>query len=148
MRYYGHLCYEPKGREWKIGGEPHVIIRIKRVFPRISSMQFGEVTIAHSGEVAQDLHWFIGRYPMKMADKDRAFLRRQRKAHKTEIATLDDLVGGSYTPRKFKLAVPARHYQRLGADLYLRKGFLLLADELGLGKTVTRTNDLTWSLSR
>ncbi len=137
MKYYGHLSYEPKGRAWKIGAEPHVIIRIKRVFPRISTMEFGEVTIAHSGEVAQDLHWFITRYPMKMTEKDRSFLRRQGKAHKTEIATLEELVGGVYQPRKFKLAVPARHYQRLGADLYLRKGSLLLADDLGLGKTVT-----------
>lgn len=135
-RTYGDLRYDRKARAWKICGDPHVVSRLKRVFPRIRKYEFGMVSIAHSDEVARDLEWFMERYPLLVSKRDMEYLRSSSRRHRDEIASLDELVRGAAPARAFDLALPAREYQKLATDLYLRKGFLLVADEVGLGKTV------------
>ena len=48
-----------------------------------------------------------------------------------------DLLAGRLVIPPFQLAKPPREYQRVGAAAVDIRGGLLLADDLGLGKTVT-----------
>jgi SNF2 family DNA or RNA helicase len=64
-------------------------------------------------------------------------------AEERHQATIAELEAPSYTPRPFDLQLPPRDYQRLAADLALRTNRLLIADDIGLGKTVSAICTLT-----
>ena len=53
------------------------------------------------------------------------------------VALANRIISGEYRPPEFKMALPPREYQAQAASLALASGGLLVADELGLGKTVT-----------
>lgn len=144
-RSYGRVYFlaarkiemEIKPALWCIEAEPHLVIRLKRVFPRISSHEHGTVTITSNHEVCRDLEWFMKRYPLDISASDLKRLRAGSRRHAEALLRLEEIVGTGYEPREFKLAVPARDYQRQAAEVYLERGALLCADDLGLGKTVT-----------
>lgn len=128
---YGTIEYE-KGF-WKIVCEPHVSIRLKRVFGKLSKGSTGKHLISDTPENARDITWFIARYPMHVKDEMRLFTqaRKQREA----LTLVDKILAGGYTPPDFDLAIPARDYQKVAAAMLLARGGLLLADEVGIGKT-------------
>ena len=128
---------------WRVACEPHVMIRLKRVFERAAKGQHGEVALADSPEVGRELLWFLDRYPMQLAAQDLFRLERQALAHRATETAVANVLGDGYVPRAFELAVPARDYQRLAADLALQTGRLLLADDVGLGKTASAICALT-----
>jgi hypothetical protein len=51
------------------------------------------------------------------------------------ILRLERIIDPAYEPRPFSMALPARSYQSKEAEVYLNQGFLLIADDVGLGKT-------------
>ncbi len=53
------------------------------------------------------------------------------------------ILSGKLEARPFALALPPRDYQRVAADLALRVGGLLIADDLGIGKTCSAICVLT-----
>lgn len=120
---------------WEIEAEPHVALRLRRIFAGIGTTAKGAFRLADNEENARDLAWFLERYPM--AVDARAHLEARARAHRERVDAIAALVEGRAEPRDFELARPPRHYQRLAADVVLRAGSLLLADDVGLGKTVT-----------
>ena len=58
MKTFGKLRLEDGF--WRLTCEPHVAIRLRRLFRRIEN-QFGEMKIRHTDEVARDLQWFMQR---------------------------------------------------------------------------------------
>ena len=123
-----------RGGYWKVTCEPHVMIRLKRTFSGISPRQFGTVKLSNTLENCRELVWFLQRFPMEV--EERAQLEQRAIAHQTREEDIHKLVIGEYKPREFELAIPAREYQAVAADLALRTGGLLVADQVGLGKTV------------
>lgn len=122
---------------WEIECEPHVMLRLKRVFARIKQNTSGAALLSDTEENCHELRWFLERFPMKVDAQDildaRAAAHEQREADVARIVNADN-----YTPPAFEtLALPAREYQRVAADLVLRNGALLLADDVGLGKTAS-----------
>jgi superfamily II DNA or RNA helicase len=120
--------------KWHMEGEPHLLIRAKRIFARIWAAEHGVVTLKNTDEVCRDIDWFLHRYPMEMAPGDKRILKRGSERHIETMATLDQLIDQNYTGREFKMGLPPRDYQKLAASILLERGFLLLADELGTGK--------------
>jgi SNF2 family DNA or RNA helicase len=55
----------------------------------------------------------------------------------------DKMLRGAIEPRVFETALPAREYQRVAADLAVSSKGLLIADDVGLGKTFTSILALT-----
>ena len=53
-----------------------------------------------------------------------------------QATVLENLLAGRVASPTFDLALPAREYQKLPASIVLQTGGLLLADDLGVGKTV------------
>lgn len=129
--------------KWHIQGEPHLLMRAKRVFARIWAGEHGVVTLKNTDEICRDITWFLDRFPMDLSPGDKRILRRGSDRHIETMATLDQLIDQNYTGREFKMGLPPRDYQKLAASILLERGFLLLADELGTGKTVSALAALT-----
>lgn len=131
MRAYGSITL--KDGVWRVDAEPHVMLRMRRVFGKIAKRQSGTLRFPDTPENCRELHWFAQRYPMDVDPE--AALEAGATQHRESIQRLEDLIGGAYEPTEFNLAVPARQYQMQAAAAYLEQGHLLLADDVGLGKT-------------
>lgn len=136
MRPYGKL-YLNKAGEWCVDAEPHVVIRVKRCFGKIDKRGSGTLRLRSSEEVCRELLWFMDRYPLEMTPADRKVLENASARYLERIKLLEDLIDAKYKPREFALAIPAREYQRRAAEILLTRGFLLLGDDVGLGKTAS-----------
>ncbi len=111
------------------------MVRLKRVFRRIYEGAAGLVTMSDTPEMAHEVLWFLDRYPMDMAEDARVYLEGRRQEYLERRELIDGMLSETYEPREFTLALPPRHYQAVAADMLLRGGSLLVADDVGLGKT-------------
>lgn len=125
---------ELKGSTWHVTTEPHVAIRLRRLFKR-SGRQVGTVKLANTNEICRDLLWFTARYPLDVTPRDA--LEEGATAFDERVQRFDALLAGRIDPRPFDMALPPRRYQQVAASLGLEAGGLLIADDLGLGKTVS-----------
>lgn len=124
-----------KSGVWHLDLVPHVALRAKRLFKRSDRGTAGRLKLSHTPEVAADLEWFASRYPIDF-DPPEA-LHQSAAAHRETILRLEDYMRGDYVPRDFAMKFPPRTYQAREASIVLDQGYLLSADEVGLGKTVT-----------
>lgn len=131
-----------KDGEWQLEVEPHVAIKLKRVFSRIGK-QFGVITIQDSDEVSRDLSWFCQRYPLVFDDASWAHLWDEADAFDKRTEDFAQVLVGTIQPRAFELTIPLREYQKVGAELALRSAGLLVADDVGLGKSALAIGTLT-----
>lgn len=123
------------GGAWTVRCEPFVRTRLKRVFPRAPQHAAETIAISASAENSRDLLWFLERYPMKVTAQDT--LARLAAEHEDTEVRLANLLTGHVPPPTGDLAIPAREYQSFAAAMLdVREGYLL-ADDLGLGKTVS-----------
>lgn len=161
MKTYGSLHYVRSGdpkqpNRWVVATAPHVAMRLKRLFaradvsdervakmlvPSVDLQKQSCVVLSDTPEVCEDLRWILERYPMEV--EQRAELERRAKSFSAHLDGLADLVDGRCVPMFFDMALPPRDYQRLAAELLLRQGSLLLADHMGLGKTVSAISAVT-----
>lgn len=131
---------------WSVSCKPHVMVRLKRWLPRVDTKQHGIVFLADTPETARDLMILLLRHPMKISPDDRRHLESQAQVHIDREELTARILSKEYTPKgEVKLAEPARGYQDVAADLAIATGQLLLADDLGLGKTISAINMLAKS---
>lgn len=141
MRTFGDVHFHDG--DWLIKAEPHVMLRLKAVFPRINKFTFDTVSIQHSPEVARDLEWFILRYPLVVHPDSVTFLAEQSQLHQRTLFELEQLNLATYKPMVTGLAKPLREYQSRAIEIHWRRKCLLNADVLGLGKSITALGSLT-----
>ena len=134
-RLYGSVSYS--GRYWRIACDPQVRGRLKRVFPKISDRAAEVHDLLASAENSRELRWFLERYPMSMDAEALALLDQLADQHIDNEKSLAELLAGRREQVIHSLAKPERLYQRLPTRMMGIKGGLLLADDLGLGKTVS-----------
>ena len=134
MRTFGTIAHDPEKKAWHIGAEPHVAIRMKRIFGKAASGRAGQIVISDTPENCRDLEWFLQRYAMDCPARD--VMAAGARSYRETILTCEKILGPDHPHRSFGLALPARDYQATAAELLLAKGSLLLADELGLGKSI------------
>jgi SNF2 family DNA or RNA helicase len=120
---------------WIIRTEPHIRGRLKRVFPRAPQMAADTIRLSASAENTRELEWFLMRYPMTVERPE--MLAQLAEQHRSSESRLADLLGGHVAPLEVALAEPARGYQLFAAQMLDLKLGLLLADDLGLGKTIS-----------
>jgi SNF2 family DNA or RNA helicase len=116
---------------------PHVSIRLRRLFGGAQRYRAGVFELAATPEHAYDLEWFRDRHPLDMDPAIEERFQALVAQHERKLAAIAELDTEGYVPREFELAIPPREYQRVAADLALRTGSLLIADQLGLGKSAT-----------
>jgi hypothetical protein len=134
-RVYGKVSH--KEGWWKLEAEPHLMLRAKRVFGRVPESSVGSLSWKNTPETCADLKWFMTRYPLAISDRDRALLLDGAKDHEDKILRLDRLIDRRYKAPEFALALPPRNYQKVAGAIAYEQGFLLLADDLGSGKTIS-----------
>lgn len=124
--------------------EPHVSMKLKQLFTRVNPAM-GRIPIAVTEDSARDLEWFLTRYPMKVSAEARAVIDKDARAYdrRREI-TRETMLGQVPTIPGRTLALPARGYQEQAAALAHASGALLLADDLGVGKTCSAIRMLAY----
>ena len=140
MKTYGSLEYTVlDGRPpfWTIECEPHVAIRLKRVFGKIDKSQIGMHLLSDTPENARDLAWFLQRYALKMTAASQAMLERRAAEHEERQTIADKLIAGILKPELVDLAIPLREYQKIAAAMILHHKRLLLGDSMGTGKSAS-----------
>jgi SNF2 family DNA or RNA helicase len=142
----GTITYDESQRAWVVDAQPHVMMRLKRVFASVKAGKTGPTEISDTRGNARDLEWFLERYPLEVPERARLAARatEQRQAESLALKIME----GGGVRRRFDLAVPAREYQKVAAELALASGGLLLADDLGLGKTASAITMLTDPMTR
>ena len=141
MNSLGTIDFSREDRTWIVKCEPHVSLRFKRVFAGVKKGAVGELRVSATIDNARDLLWFSERYQMDI--KDFPLLKKMADAYTERTSIVENLLANRSEGKKFDLAVPARDYQKIAAELLLARGGLLLADDLGLGKTASSICTLT-----
>lgn len=139
-RTYGTLEHEDDGigARWRLVAEPHVMMRLKRIFPRVLQQRTGHITLADTPEIARDLTWVCDRWPLEMTAPVLERLTDRERLFNERTQTVESILAGYVPPLGFKdPARPARDYQTVAASIVHATGQLLLTDELGLGKSMT-----------
>ncbi|MHB8408404.1 MAG: SNF2-related protein [Acidiferrobacterales bacterium] len=122
---------------WRIECAAHVRTKLRRLFPEASQRAGETITLSGNDENCRDLLWFLGRYPMDIEDDALDRLRAGSARHVDEQAQVTALLDGRHPPGDFALALPPRDYQVVAAQMLAIKRGLLIADDVGVGKTVT-----------
>lgn len=137
VKTYGSLAI--RDGVWYLRAEPHVTIRIKRIFPRMSPTAQGVLAISDTLDVCRDLEWLAGRWPLQMAEEVREYLTdRVDRARATEQILRDIQAGHRLSSPDFlDTIIPPRDYQLAAADVVLATGRLVAVHGIGMGKTYT-----------
>jgi len=130
---FGTVSYTDN--QWLIRCEPHVRTKLKRLFPEIDQRAGETSTLSDNEENCRDLLWFLDRYPMEIDRLD--YLKSRSAGHVEQENQIEALLSFRRPPDEFELHYPPRDYQKVAASLAMIKKGLLVADPLGLGKTVT-----------
>lgn len=147
---YGKLAvgrFEGQTKDsWYLQLQPHVASRVKRIFPRSRGHRTGQLTIVITPETSKDLAWLMERWPLEASDGTRRRLE-------LEVATYDALredvqliLDGTVPerPRPVPAVDTFRSYQEEAAAMAVTSGGLLLADDVGVGKTHSALATLTY----
>ena len=141
MKTYGALSLMEAGKTWMMQDlMPHVAIRLKHLFPKLSKTQTNHFRFPNDSGNCADLDWFLQRYPLEMSDKDRRVLTKGRKKNEKDKAELELILRPDFTPgllAGLREGCEIRHYQAQSIELAYRTKCLLLGDDVGLGKTYT-----------
>lgn len=138
-----YIEWNQKYSRFEVTCEPHISIRLKRVFGKVSKGSLGTHNLHGSEENARDLQWFIERYPMDLSASASEKLSALADQHRATEDYLHDFYQGRIEKLPFDLAEPAREYQKQAAALWHKLHGYLLADDVGLGKTVSAIAGLT-----
>jgi hypothetical protein len=111
------------------------VVRLKRVFAKIDQRQHEWIRITATEETARDLEWFMQRFPLETVDEAKQEVDRRSAAHKERMSRVEEILAGRVVVGDFGLAQPLREYQQIAAEVAFARQSLLLADDVGLGKT-------------
>jgi superfamily II DNA or RNA helicase len=139
MRTYGEVRHGLSGGRphWLVTAEPHVTMWLKRVLVRAQQDRAGVVMVADTPEVCADLAWVLERWPMRLTDDVAERLHGRAGSHRASQDAVRRILDGHSAPMDLKEpAIPPRAYQLTAADIVLTTGRLLLADDVGLGKSL------------
>jgi SNF2 family DNA or RNA helicase len=139
-RIYGKALLKEDGC-WHLRLEPHAAMVFKRMLGRVPKDSVGTLKVKNTDDVCRDIEWFMQRYPLTVKPLE-ALLKRANR-HKLTAEKFDLVVSGQAQPQHFDLALPPREYQRIAAEAFLLQKRLLLADQMGVGKTVSAICGLT-----
>lgn len=112
-------------------------MRLKRVFGKIDQRQHGVIQVQATEETARDLEWFMERFPLVLGEEASLQLQKRAQAHRERTALVDAILAGRIEVADFGLAMPLREYQGTAAEVAFQRQSLLLADDVGLGKTAS-----------
>ena len=133
IKTYGTL--EKVGDDWKVEAEPYVLEFVRRIFPATSYNRGGVAMIPHNKRFTGDINWLMMKFPLKILSQD-----DWKDAHKEAVDyivqrdTINAKKSITRTPASFKGQLLT--FQKQGLTFLYHNKRCLLADSMGLGKTV------------
>lgn len=141
MSTVGTLTYHPPGEHsrramWGIEALPHVMIRVKRIFPRVQTSITGRVLVVDTPDVAVDVDWLATRHPLAMEPGVAAHLAARVAEHQQRAHAVDTIMaGGGGLALEMEPSRKLRPYQEQFVAMARVTRRMILGDDLGLGKT-------------
>lgn len=134
---HGELRY--KDGQFGISAEPHVMIRLKRIFPRANQTVKGVLIVSETDETATDLEWILQRWPLEMAPETYVRVRDGAERHRAVAEQMDRILhhGDRLDDTGMRpMGRPPRWpHQASNADVITTMQRVLITDGLGRGKT-------------
>lgn len=152
QRTYGKLILMMG--EWVLEDiEPHVSIRLKKIFPKIPSYSIPPYKFKNTPEHCSELEWFISRYPLETSKKDIQALNRGAKQYSEALFQLDEILLPHFEPEKkgdvfIYTDKQPRHYQWQMAEVVSKRGASICGDVMGIGKTITGIATLSMNVNK
>lgn len=136
MKTYGEVRH---GRGvFAIKCEPHVSMRLKRMWAGLRQLQTGELHWDDTPEHAFEIDWMLARWPMDMTPDVATHLETRAREYRDMREQVDMVLAGYQPPLGFSEAIrPPRGYQEQACRLVWTSNGLLLGDDLGLGKSMS-----------
>lgn len=135
---YGKISYENDQRGcWEIQARPDVMVRLRRIFPRVQSTYAGSILISDTTDVARDIEWILERWPMSLTDSDYQYLSDRASESRQLETVIQGILNGEQREVDRTPARPPRPYQLEAADVALATGSLLVVHGVGMGKSFT-----------
>lgn len=138
-RTYGSLVRV--GDEWMLDDvPPHVIQRLKAVFPSIPRANAPPYSFPADLRHAVELDWFMDRYPFEVSGADHHAIAAGRRVYESKHLEAERILDMEYVDASYagiREGQTVRWYQAQAVDLLSRMMGLLLVDAVGLGKTFT-----------
>lgn len=117
---------------------PHVAQKLKRVFVRANAGTPGVIFLRDTLEVGRDLAWFMERWPLAASEATAGYIAARAAEHQATEQAVAAILDGYVPPNGWREPILTPRGYQLAADAIVhRTGWLLLADDLGLGKTFT-----------
>lgn len=132
---YGKVRLDAQSRKWIIETEPHVAMRLRRMFESCRQASGASIRLDDSPSNARELEWFLERYPHEMEASHRRILTYGAAGHREREENTRAIIEGRISLGTIELALPLREYQKVAYDLVQTVNGILCADDLGLGKT-------------
>lgn len=140
-RTYGKIA--KKNNEWILEEiEPHVSIRLKKIFPKIPVYSIPPYIFKSTPEIDKELEWFMERYPLEISKNDLKKLKNGSKEFEKNLEEFEKILLPTFIPEDnsknyFKEEKHPRHYQTQMAEIVSLKKVSICGDVMGLGKTIT-----------
>ena len=126
------------GSFWMISAEPHVMMRLKRLWGGIAKGQRGELRIKRSPAVDFEVRWMLdGPWEFEISAADRIDLHRGAEEHTRSQKRVLTILDGKAPPLDVEMGVTPRDYQLVAAAWWKETKRSILADTLGTGKTIS-----------
>jgi len=134
---YGRL--ERRNRKWYlVDGRPDVTMKLCRIFTGISTRNRRNISLPITMPgFWTELNWFMKLFPLAVSDADRKSLERviaKDLAHTDAVITFNTHMDRPALV-DIPLKQPLRQYQKKAVDAICLQKRLLVADDVGLGKT-------------
>lgn len=110
-------------------------MRAKQVFQKIKKVSARVMRLSATDENCRDLAWFVERFPLDVSHPDVLSEKARAFDHQADVTW--SIIQGAYEPPSYDMVLAPRPYQSQAAQLCHANRGLLLADDLGLGKTVS-----------
>lgn len=120
--------------QWLLSGDPDVLRAARNRWPQLS-IRGDAVALPADPHTSYQLSYFADEYEIDASHNDH--LAQLSDLYRNQLQKLRAIFGDSYKPASLDLAVEARSYQRVAADWIAEARRGLLADDIGLGKTVS-----------
>lgn len=143
MTTRGTITYQkPTGlAQWgtfSLNLDPDVRMRVKRILPKVS-VHSRTLKVTDSDETAADIAMIMSRWDLEADDATLDRIRSGDSAWREKESTVEAILSGKVvtSPGTMEPARPLREYQKQAHAIARASKGLLLADELGLGKTAS-----------
>lgn len=143
MSTRGTITYRrPRGRTqrgtFELDLDPDVRMRVKRILPKVS-VHSRTLKVVDSDETAADMAMILTRWDLEADEQTLARIRGGDRSMREKEETVEAILSGKVltNPEAMEPARPLREYQKQAHAVARASGGLLLADELGLGKTAS-----------